>query len=181
VPPHDAGIADTQGPSDGGGIDGAAADDGAADDVAAEAPAPIVCNNVVPMGPEVAVTLLTTSRPDGSGGTIATGTYWLTELDLYGADPDAAAAEATPPVVRRTLVVDATMMTVMFAEAVSGADGGAPSNDSSNSSYAIYGNVVSLSATCPAVGSANNIPFTVMGSQLFLFPTASQREVYTLQ
>jgi hypothetical protein len=161
-------------------MDAAAPDDGSTEDVAAEEPPPIVCNNVVPMGPEVAVTLLTTSRPDGTGGTIGSGTYWLTELDLYGADPDASSTAATP-VVRRTLVVDATMMTVMFAEASATDDGGVASVDSSNSSYAIYNNIVSLSGTCPASGAANNVPFTVQGSQLWLFPTPSNREVYTLQ
>jgi hypothetical protein len=190
VPPHDAGIADTQGAPDDAGIDVTAADGGgpdvsadavAADDVAVEAPAPIVCNTVVPMGPQVAETLLTTGVPSATGGTIATGTYWLTELDLYGAGPDASSATATRPPTQRTLVVDTTMMTVMFAEAVSADDGGVASTDSSSSSYAISDTIVSLSETCPASGSANNIHFTVQGSELWLFPTSSQREVYSLQ
>jgi hypothetical protein len=171
---------DSQPPSSDSATPEAAGEDAAQEaavDAPMEAPAPIVCNGLVPGGPSVGETVATSAQPTAAGGTIAPGTYWLTEIDLYNVDPEAGPPTAQP--VRRTFVFDATAMTVQFAEAVASADGGTGAVDTSTSSYTISNQVLSLSETCPAQGSAGNVLFTYQGGQLSLFPTSDRTEIYT--
>lgn len=152
--------------------------DSSADVVPEVAPPISGCNAIVPAGPLVSETAVDASEPAATGGTIATGTYFLTEIDLYG-------APMTGQVVQRTLVVDAAKMN--FSEVIGGsAEAGAGATDAgttdnSTSTYTVYGNVVSLGEYCPTNGSADNVFFSVQGNQLTLFVTVMTANVYTLQ
>lgn len=179
LPPVEASVSDGAGAAaDGGAGDDAASDstvvssgDSSTDAVMEVAPPISGCNGIVPAGPLVSETAATGSEPAATGGTIPTGTYFLTEIDLYG-------APMTGQVVQRTLVVDATKM--QFAEAIGGpADADTP--DDSTSTYVVYGNVVSLGEYCPTNGAADNVFFSVQGNQLTLFVTPTKGDVYTLQ
>jgi hypothetical protein len=175
LPPVEAGKRDgtAAGSDDGSSADSSStvAGDAAAEADVEAAPPMTGCNSVVPAGPQVTETAATGSEPAALGGTIATGTYFLSAVNLYG-------APMTGQVVQRTIVIDAT--TMQFSEVISGSPG-ASTADTSTSTYMLYGTVVSLGEYCPTNGAADNIFFSAQGNQLTLFVSSTKGEVYTLQ
>jgi hypothetical protein len=181
LPHFDAGVHEAAG----GGADGGTGDDSASDstvaspgdsssDVVAEVAPPVTgCNGIVPAGPQVSETVADGSAPSAVGGSIALGTYFLTEIDLYGPPP-------TGLVVQRTLVVDATRMN--FAEVLgsSPSDGGDPADDSTWT-YTIADAVLGMAEYCPTNGASQNVFFSAQGNTLTLLVSTSKAEIYTLQ
>jgi hypothetical protein len=171
------------GPGPGSGVEGGITDaasdadagssEAASPDAATEDAAPPVCNALALDGPDVPETLVAGAPPGAVGGAIAVGTYFLTERDLY-----ASAGAGT--VTKRTLLIAAT--TFDSAETVSaGADAGAATEDTADSTYAVFDSVLSFTAVCPTPGSVTNLGFSVVGNELWIFPSPERRDVYTHQ
>lgn len=144
------------------------ASEGAAPDGAVGA-----CNAYSADGPLVEQTVLSGSQPAAMGGTIYSGTYWLTERDTYGGTPDDL-------FVQRSLIIDATTVNVVGGDTTS--DAGMPLLTTTTSSYQVLDLIVlSTTESCPGPMHVTNVQFTAVGGQLTLYPTSDTAEVYTLQ
>ncbi len=144
--------------------------------------APRVCNTNVAGGAGIAQTVLAGAPAAPAGGTIAPGTYVLTERDLYtGGSGEADASAADGLTVRRTLVFTTTNVDMTDSTTTSG---GPPVLTSSSATWAPYTTILSTTETCPYAKQVANVPFTVKGAELWLLsPSASTltRELYTKQ
>jgi hypothetical protein len=131
------------------------------------------CNAYSADGPLVEQTALSGSQPAAMGGTIYSGTYWLTERDTYGGTPDGL-------FVQRSLYIDATTINVVGGDTTD--DAGMPALTTTTSSYEVLDLIVlSMTESCPGPMHVTNVQFTAVGGQLTLYPTSDTAEVYTLQ
>lgn len=163
-------------PTDAGGDDAGVGRD-AGPDAGEEAGAPPICNQVELGGAGVTETSTPGDPPMPTGGTIPTGTYELTARTFY---PDVADLDATPsadPVQRTLVIIDAD--TLEISEELTETAGEAPVTRTASAKYSIVGVVLSKTATCPAPGAVDNVAFSVVGDDLWLFPATEKREVYT--
>jgi hypothetical protein len=126
------------------------------------------------------VTAVTVSGPPPAalGGTIATGTYWLTKREFYPAAADTGETAPTDT-VRRTLVFDPNKY--LLAEQVEPGDAGASWTYNADLTYTVSAGVVNTVESCPAPGSIGSVFYMVSGKELWLLPDNDLREVYELQ
>lgn len=139
------------------------------------------CNGVSASGGSIAMTYVPGSRPAPVGGAIGGGTYVLTEratfIDDFEGDPMNPPPD-TP--VTRTIVVSGT--TLQIAELGPDPDGGAPTTLHSTTTFQIFDTTLSQTNACPFSGGAPaNNAFSVVGNDLWIFPTQYSRELYTKQ
>jgi hypothetical protein len=181
-PPAGSGNVPTSGLGAGGGTSdegGASLTDGGLDGEAGSAAA---CNGVTQQGTSVAELMIDGDPPPPLGGTIAPGTYVLTELDSYGPlqSNDAGTQGGLTGVVgRATLVVTANTLTVLGARGTSAAP--LPADTVTASSFAIADTSLQTKTLCPTAGTAATVPFSSVGGGLALFVGTKRRELYTRQ
>jgi hypothetical protein len=138
------------------------------------------CNGTTAAGGAIAQTYVPGTRPASVGGTIAAGTYVLTERAVFTDSWEGDPANPPPDVPEtRTFVFAGT---TVYAAELGSVDGGAPTQVRSNATFKTLDVTLSLTSACPFSGGApTNIGFSVVGNDLWLFPTLWSREVYTRQ
>ena len=104
----------------------------------AAVPAGQACNALTAAGPGITPTCASGSLPVGEGGTIVDGTYVMTRLTYYGTD-----CSTTP--VSETIQVAGGCIQVASSGPVSLTE---------SATYAVAGNVLSLTRTCFNAGAA---------------------------
>lgn len=122
------------------------------------------------------------SRPAAAGGEIVPGRYFLTKSEIYIGDGNATIppreAGALPTTITRTVVLTGDVLS--YTEGEGTVDGGIDERDDHVQAYAPAGAILVLQELCPERDS-HQIEFSAMGSELHLFPSATQREVLTRQ
>lgn len=158
--------------------EGGTAADGTAGDATADADGQTsTCNALVPSGPAVAPTAVAGSAPAAIGGTITPGRYKLTKRDVYSVVVDADGGTTAPGVIQRVLVFDA--FTVKLAESQDPGGGGPVTKLATSSTYEIFGTLLATTTFCPPPNVNGTTAFSVVGNELWLFPSEGEREVYT--
>jgi hypothetical protein len=135
------------------------------------------CTALANPAPQVTQTFVAEALPLPMGGALASGTYFLTQANVFtGVSGNAG---PTGFVFQETL----TFVTAngVFTDAVLEGmpDGGAPASVGASGTFAVSGTTLTESATCPTTTTLQ-FPFTFAGSTLRTY--AGQSEfVYTLQ
>jgi hypothetical protein len=164
--------------ADGSSTDGSSSADGATDGAAtgdaATGDAAVACTTLTP-GPVVAETIMGGLRPGSAGGTLVPGTYKLTERDFY--TPSADGPPGGDTVQGALVIVDGTKLSLVHVQNAAGLT----TTIGGDFSYVVAGTVISETQTCPNTNELTNMPFTVSGTDLWLFPTGGTREIYTRQ
>lgn len=120
--------------------------------------------------------------PPPLGGSIAPGTYVLSEMNAYVAeDPDAGPPTGPGPGVtgasgRGTIEIDGSTMRVLRSRTAG--EGGAVTTEQGSFTYEVDGTSLKRTKTCPGATSDDVIPFTAAGSGLALFVDPQHRELY---
>jgi hypothetical protein len=115
------------------------------------------CNDILANGPLVDEVNVSGSAPAGTGGTIADGTYDLTEDRNY---VGAAGAGPTGVQLRETLVVSGSELDFLTLS------GGKETRQTYT--FATSGAGISISKTCPTTAPTQQGQFSLVGSQLIL-------------
>jgi hypothetical protein len=173
----------TDGNADGSG-DGSVARDATTDDGAGGDGATGACGTQVATGPVLNETVVAGLPAAAAGGQIFPGEYWLTERDFYpeATDPPDAGSARAAIVVQSSYFLGASpgaSIEIVEGEAPLGATTVVTARRSGT--YKIgSATELTIDGTCPAAERVN-VPFTVSGDELWLFPTRDRRDVYTLQ
>jgi hypothetical protein len=186
LPPSDGATGPDGAPlQDGGGSDGATKDgaggDGAGGDGAGGDGAPGNCNALAAAGPILNETVVAGPQPTPAGGQIFPGEYWLTERDFYpeATDPPDAGSSRANIVVQSSYFLGATSIDIVEGQGPLGATSVVTAPTSGT--YKIgSATVFSIDQTCPGA-ERTNLPFTVSGDELWVFPSRDRRDVYTSQ
>ena len=131
---------------------------------------------------EIGEVAVTGEPPPPLGGSIAPGTYVLSEMNAYVAeDPDAGPPIGPGPGVtgasgRGTIEIDGSTMRVLRSRRAE--EGGAVTTEQGSFTYEVEGTSLKRTKTCPGATSDDVIPFTAAGSGLALFVDAQHRELY---
>jgi hypothetical protein len=138
------------------------------------------CNGTTAAGGSIGATYVPGTRPVAVGGTIGAGTYVLTERATFIDSWEGNPANPPPDVpVTRTLVVAGN---TLYAAEIGSLDGGAPTQLRSNATFQAFDVTLSLTSACPFSGGApTNVGFSVVGNDLWIFPSLYSRELYTRQ
>jgi hypothetical protein len=160
---------------DGSGGDGTTRD-GAGGDGAAG-----TCNALAAAGPVLTETVVAGLPPAAVGGQIFPGEYWLTERDFYpdATDPPDAGSARANIVVQSSYFLGATSFDLVEGQGPLGAT--TVVAGSTSGTYKIgSATVFTIDQTCPGA-ERTNVPFTVSGDQLWVFPSRDRRDVYSIQ
>ena len=165
----DAAVVDSRAPD---AIDDAGLNDARADGpLDGDADAALSCNALANGAPLVLATAVAQSLPSGAGGTIADGTYHLTEVTYYlGPDSDAAGPALTET-WRQTLAV------------VGGAFGGVYVRNKSaeqriSGVLSMSGTKLVFQETCPSPAARGPYEYTATGSDLVAFIPSDKRALH---
>ena len=132
-------------------------------------------------GPTISARVIAGSPPADTGGTIAPGTYDLTDLEIYveqgGEDPDGGNDAGAPMgSARATLLL--TSDTIAHAKSASPLGGGAPLETNTTGKQHTNDVFLFIDETCPLIDSRQT-PFTATATTLTLHSAQLRREVYT--
>lgn len=150
-----------------------------------DAPCPVV--PIDAGAPIIRDELVSGDRPLAVGGEVVPGTYFLSRSEIYIGDggttvPDAAPREPGPRDTTITRTVTITSDFLRSSEAVGNADGGPiGAREERTLAYTPVGLVLVITALCPERADSFQIEYSVIGSELHLFPSATQREVLARQ
>lgn len=116
------------------------------------------------------------TRPVAVGGVIKPGVYHLVKSEIYTGTGGRSGNVGT--IIRRTVLFTDKLFT--FSESEGTIDGGIDESDTQGKSYDADGNLLLLSLECASAGGTfpkGNIEFSVVGEEIHLFTSFSQREV----
>jgi len=121
------------------------------------------------------------SPPADTGGTLAAGTYDLTDLEIYveqgGEDPDAGIdAGTTMDTARATLLL--TSDTIALAKTASPLGGGAPIATTFTAKQHTSDVFLFMDETCPG-NDTRQTPFTATATTITFHSAQLRREIYT--
>jgi hypothetical protein len=120
------------------------------------------CNAIPLPTTDIAARIVTTPAPTPSGGTFTPGVYQLIDVTIY------TASGSTPPVYPITrgamLLFPGFIQLALMAS-------GAPLR--ANFNFAMVGNTLALTSTCPA-GGTSSMPFTSDGDVFSMFSQSSE-------
>jgi hypothetical protein len=158
----DAGAADVVAPSDTGAGD--TATEGSSGDAATDASTDgaIVCNAVVNRAAESTTSTVKGAAPAATGGVIADGTYFQTQLNVY--DPMGMASAPAPSGLKVTLVIAGTLM-----QSVQELPDG--SIQTFSESFTLSGTALNRTLSCPKAAPDLKAVYSVMGSTLVIYET----------
>lgn len=177
-PPPSAGGTYTGGPVGSSGTVGEGGVDGG-DAQAGEAGANL-CSSAVQQGATVDELNIGDTAPPPLGGTIAPGTYVLSELDEYGPAPAEAGTDpSTGFVGRSTLVVAGNTISIIGARGMKTAT--LPPDTVIGETFVIAGTSLQTTSVCPTAGTQKAIPYSAVGGGLALFVDTKHRELYAKQ
>jgi hypothetical protein len=115
-------------------------------------------------------------RPAALGGAIKPGTYHLVRSESYTGAGGRSGPVGT--IIKRTTVFTDELM--VYSEEEGTIDGGIDEGDTQGKKYAANGNVLTLINSCSSGAGtfpSGNIQFSVVGDQIHLLTSATQREV----
>ncbi|MDB4938320.1 MAG: hypothetical protein JWP87_5292 [Labilithrix sp.] len=168
----DGGNAEPAAPSDGGAKDTSTADSATeTPDVAGE------CNAVTNGAPELTSSTIKGDAPAATGGTIADGTYFQKEFNIY--DPAGTASAPSPSGLKVTLVIEgSSMQSVQELPDASVA--------TFTETFVANGTKLDRTLTCPKATTDLKAVYSVSGSTLTIYETDPQSmlvagNVYTKQ
>ncbi len=132
-------------------------------------------------GPVLPETVVAGFPPAALGGQLFPGEYWLTERDFYPAatDPPDAGSSRANIVVQSSYFFGATTLDIVEGQGPLGATTVVTSSRSGTYKLG-SATQVTIDEACPGT-TQRNVPFTVSGDELWLFPTQDRRDVYTQQ
>jgi len=139
------------------------------------------CNASAAAGPVLNETALAGLPPTAMGGQIFPGEYWLTERDFYpeATDPPDAGSARANIVAQSSYFLGATSIDIVEGEGPLGATTVVTTNRSGTYKLG-SATELTINQSCPGAMRVN-VPFTVSGDELWLFPTRDRRDVYTIQ
>jgi hypothetical protein len=118
--------------------------------------APATCGALPNCGPVVTTTSLSDAVPAALGGDIVDGTYFLTDLNVYG-----GSMQAVPFQVQVTQSVHSGVLSTSY---YSGS-----TSDYSSGPYSVHDDTIESTPTCPSGLAANAIRYTATASTLILY------------
>ena len=139
--------------------------DAASDSKPAEAAAPdgsAECNAIANAAPEATQATIKGNAPAATGGTIAAGTYFLTEFTLY--DPAGTASSPEPSGMHATLMIAGNVMDSVM-------DLGDGVDRRFSETFTVNGTDVDRVLTCPKPGPDLDAAYSVTGKNLVIYET----------
>ncbi len=144
-------------------------------------PSATYCDDVKQIG-DVVGEIALVNKPAPLGGALASGTYKLTEIDVYiqaqPSDAGLPVGGSTGNAARGTLYIEGEFLRLTTARGKEGAD--LPQDSVEAFKVRVDGTKLVLTPLCPSSGPDKSIEFSAVGGGLALF-VEDRRELYTKQ